>query len=141
MYCKLYLRTSENLLCYFMACLGQQGLPHLTIKTYLSGIQQVQIAHGFQDPHIDQIPRLCQVLSGVKTEARQQGRAPTHAYLLLLQKPKAVWLGSGQYFDKSMLHMGCFHHNFFHILRLRGDGSGEQSRTTQISTSHMMTWQ
>lgn len=34
-------------LCYYVACLGQEGLAHSTIKTYLSGMRQVQIAHGF----------------------------------------------------------------------------------------------
>ena len=29
------LPTSESLLCYFAACLGQQGLAHTSIKTYL----------------------------------------------------------------------------------------------------------
>ena len=38
--------TSENLLCYFVTCLGQQGLAHSTIRTYLSGAQQIQMAHG-----------------------------------------------------------------------------------------------
>ena len=52
------LPTSENLLCYFVACLGQQGLAHSTIKTYLSGVRQIQMAHGLQDPHIDQMARL-----------------------------------------------------------------------------------
>ena len=30
--------TNENLLCYFVACLGQQGLSHATIRTYLAGV-------------------------------------------------------------------------------------------------------
>ena len=43
-----YLRTTEASLCYFVACLGQQGLAHSTIRTYLSGIRQFQIAHGYK---------------------------------------------------------------------------------------------
>ena len=50
--------TSEATLCYFAACLGQQGLADTSIKTYLSGIRQLQIAHGWKDPGIDQMPRL-----------------------------------------------------------------------------------
>jgi len=34
------LPTSEELLCYFSACLGQQGLAHTSIRTYLSGVRQ-----------------------------------------------------------------------------------------------------
>ena len=48
--------VSESTLCYFVACLGQQGLAHSSISTYLSGVRQVQIAHGFCDPHLDQMP-------------------------------------------------------------------------------------
>ena len=60
------LPTSEEILCYFVACLGQQGLAHTSIRTYLSGVRQLQIAHGFKDPGIDQMPRLKQILRGVK---------------------------------------------------------------------------
>ena len=49
--------VSESVLCYFAACIGQQGLAHTTIKSYLSGIRQSQIAMGLPDPHIDSMPR------------------------------------------------------------------------------------
>ena len=52
------LPTSESILCYFAACLGQQGLAHTSIRTYLSGVRQIQIAYGWNDPGIDQMPRL-----------------------------------------------------------------------------------
>ena len=66
----------ENTLCYFVACLGQQGLAHSSISTYLSGIRQVQISHGFGDPYLDQMVCLHQVLKGVKVEAGKEGKAP-----------------------------------------------------------------
>ena len=59
------LPTSEAILCYSVACLGQQGLAHTSIRTYLSGVRQLQIAHGLEDPKIDQMPRLRQMLKGV----------------------------------------------------------------------------
>ena len=68
------LPTSEATLCYFAACLGQQGISHNTIRTYLSGIRQIQIAHGFKDPHTEHMPRLRQVLKGVKVEAGKAGK-------------------------------------------------------------------
>ena len=38
-FCKSFsivpLPTSEGILCYFVACLGQQGLAHTTIRTYV----------------------------------------------------------------------------------------------------------
>ena len=57
-----------------MACLGQQGLADTSIRTHLSGVRQLQIAHGFTDPAIDQIPRLRQILKGVKVECGKQGK-------------------------------------------------------------------
>ena len=50
------LPTSEATLCYFTACLGQQGLAHSSICTYISGIRQLQIAHGLQEPKVDTMP-------------------------------------------------------------------------------------
>ena len=38
----LPLPTSKSTLCYFVACLGQQGLAHSTISPYLSGVRQLQ---------------------------------------------------------------------------------------------------
>ena len=38
--------VSESTLCYLMACLGQQGLVHSFILTYLSGVRQMQITHS-----------------------------------------------------------------------------------------------
>ena len=58
--------TSENVLCYFAACMAQQNLSASTIRTYLSGIRQLQIAGGFPDPLTDHMPRLHQVLKGIK---------------------------------------------------------------------------
>lgn len=60
--------VTENLLCYFVACMGQEGLACSSIRTHLSGICQLQISAGFHDPHIDQMPCLNQVLKGRKQE-------------------------------------------------------------------------
>lgn len=99
-FCKKFsivpLPTSEATLCYFVACLGQQGLAHSSIRTYLSGIRQLQIAHGFKDPAIDQMPRLHQILKGVKLERGKQGK-PSRSRLpitpSILRKLKSIWLG------------------------------------------------
>ena len=63
------LPTSEAILCYYVACLGQQGLAHTSIRTYLSGVRQLQIAHGLEDPKIDQMTDSERGLSG-----ERQGR-------------------------------------------------------------------
>jgi len=50
--------ASESTLCYFATCMAQQGLAHSTIKTYLSGVRQLQIAMGLGDPGLGNMPRL-----------------------------------------------------------------------------------
>ena len=109
-FCKSFsivpLPTSEGTLCYFVACLGQQGLAHTSIRTYLSGIRQVQIAHGFQDPAIDQMPRLRQILKGVKVECGKQGKAPRSRLPItpsILRRLKSTWLGENPSYEALML--------------------------------------
>ena len=98
--------TSENVLCYFAACLGQQGLAASSIRTYLSGIRQLHIARGFPDPHIDHMPRLRQVLRGIKVQASQSGKASRPRLPItpsILRKLKSVWLGGNPSQDNVML--------------------------------------
>ena len=109
-FCKSFsirpLPTSEEILCYFVACLGQQGLAHTSIRTYLSGVRQLQIAHGFKNPEIDQMPRLRQILKGVKVERGKEGKAPRPRLPItpsILRKLKAVWLNSNTSFNPMML--------------------------------------
>ena len=100
------LPVSESTLCYYVACLGQQGLAHSSISTYLSGIRQVQISHGFGDPHLDRMSRLRQVLKGVRVEAGKEGRAPRSRLPItpaILQKLRVVWLHSEPLFNSKML--------------------------------------
>ena len=86
------LPTSESILCYFAACLGQQGL---ALRTYLSGVRQLQIAYGWNDPSIDHMPRLRQVLKGIKIECGKKGkpsrpRLPITPTILRKLKPHLV---------------------------------------------------
>ena len=101
------LPTSEATLCYFAACLGQQGLADTSIKTYLSGVRQLQVAHGWNDPGISQMPRLRQLLKGIKIERGKKGK-PSRSRLpitpIILRKIKAGWIGNGApTFEASML--------------------------------------
>lgn len=98
--------TTENVLCYFVACLGQQGLAHSTIKTYLSGIRQVQIALGFPDVDHQAMPRLRQVLKGVQMTRGKEGRAPKPRLPItpsVLRKMKEVWARQGDSYVNIML--------------------------------------
>ena len=100
------LPVTESILCYFAACLGQQGLSHNSISTYLSGIRQLQISHGLGDPHVDQMPCLRQVLKGIKIEAGRKGKAPCSRLPItpaILRKLKAVWMHTEPSFKAVML--------------------------------------
>ena len=100
------LPVSEGTLCYYVACLGQQGLAHTSIRTYLSGVRQLQIAHGFHDFNFDEMPRLRQIIKGVQIDQGKKGRAP-HPRLpitpSILRKIKSVWLSKKSTPDKLML--------------------------------------
>ena len=73
----------------------------------LSGVRQLQITHGFPDPTIDHMPRLRQILKGVKVEAGKSGK-PTHSRLpitpSILRKMKRAWLAEDHSpYNQSML--------------------------------------
>jgi len=86
--------------------MGQEGLACSSIRTYLSGVCQLQIAAGFPDPHIDQMPRLSQVLKGIKVQAARAGKKPHSRPPItpaILRKLRGVWLGDHPDFNKTML--------------------------------------
>ena len=90
------------MLCYFVACLGQEGLSHSSIKTYLSGVRQLHISMGFPEPAVRAMPRLCQVIKGVQVSQGKQGRTPKARLPItpnILWKMKTVWVGQGQSTD------------------------------------------
>ena len=99
------LPASENVLCYFVACLGPQGLAHSSIQMYLSGIRQLSISYGFNDLEINRMLHLCQVLRGVKVEWGKLGKAP-RAQLpitpMILRKMQQSWLDRNQCFNSIM---------------------------------------
>ena len=131
------LPTTEAVLCYYVACLGQEGLSHATIKTYLLGVRQIQIAHGFQDPHIAAMPRLQQVLRGVRVVQGKDGRAPRPRLPItpgILRKMKGVWDEEGRSWNSCMLWAASAL-NFFSFCR-----SGELTVPSEKSydpTAHL----
>ena len=96
----------QKVLCYFVACLGQQNLSASTIRTYLLGICQMHIAGGFPDPFNDYMPRFRQVLKGIKIQTAKLGK-PTHTHLpitpSILRKLKSIWLSGNPSYDDLML--------------------------------------
>ena len=114
------LPTSEATLCYFTACLGQQGISHNTIKTYLSGIQQIQITHGFNDLQMDHVPRLRQILKRVKVEAGRAGKSACSRLPItpsILRKIKTVWLGKSVVSFNSIMLWAASLTTFFSFCR------------------------
>lgn len=98
--------ASETILCYYVACLGQQGLAHSTIKTYLSGVRQLQISMGLPEPQMQSMPRLRQVLKGVQVMRGKEGRAPRPRLPItpsVLRKIRAVWERKGESADARLL--------------------------------------
>ena len=98
--------TNEAILCYYVACLGQEGLVHATIKTYLAGVRQLQLASSFPDPGLTGLPRLQQVLKEVRVEQGKRGRAPRPCLPItpnILRRMRAVWLEGTPSADSLML--------------------------------------
>ena len=98
--------TSENILCYFAMCLGQEGLTSSTIQTYVSDICQIQIAAGFLDLLIDHMPWLHQVFKGIKVQVAKIGRHPHSRFPItpsILCKLRRVWLECNPNFNNAML--------------------------------------
>ena len=106
------LPTSEATLCYFSACLAQQGLAHSTIRTYLSGIRQLQIVQGLPESKTDSMPRLRQVLRGILLDHSKHGK-PTHSRLpimpAILKQLKPIWIKDRDKipFNNMMLWAAC----------------------------------
>ena len=103
--------VNESILCYFVACLGQQGLSAATIKTYLSGVRQMQIAAGHPEPRIQLFPRLRQVIRGVELTRSVRGnqmRTRLPITPSILRKLRGSWWGQGSQstrsaYDRSLL--------------------------------------
>lgn len=113
------LPATESILCYYVACLGQAGLAHATIRTYLSGVRQIQIAYGFPDPHLAAMPRLQQVLRGVRVEQGKAGRSPRPRLPItpgILRKMRGVWEEEGMSRNSRMLWAAASV-NFFSFCR------------------------
>ena len=69
-------------------------------------MRKLQIAHGLEDPKIDQMPHLRQILKGVKMERGKEGKASCPRMRItptILRKIKVIWLNGGTSFNSVML--------------------------------------
>ena len=99
--------------------MAQQGLVHSTIKTYLSGVRQMQVAMGLGDPDLSLMPRLRQVFKGILVYIGKQGKAARARLPItssILRKMKAIWFQSGQPY-KSVMLWAASTTNFFSFCR------------------------
>ena len=68
------LPLTESVLCYFIAYLGDQGLMASSIRSYLSALRQWKISEGLPEPQFAIMPRVKQVLKGIKVVRGKEGR-------------------------------------------------------------------
>ena len=64
--------TSEQLLCKFTTFLAINDLSATTIKVYLSAVRQLHLARGHNPPDTSEMPRLQQVIRGIRISQAQQ---------------------------------------------------------------------
>jgi len=102
--------------------MAQQGLVHSTIKTYLSGMRQMQVAMGLGDPDLSQMLRLRQVLKGISGKQGKAARARLPITPGILRKMKAIWFQSGQPY-KSVMLWAASTTNFFSFCRVEQEKS------------------
>ena len=85
--------ATEQVLCWFVAYLKQEGLKHRTIKSYLSAVRFLHVMEGEKNPFEGTLNRLEYVLKGVKREESESGmqkRVHLPISLNILRRIKAV---------------------------------------------------
>ena len=87
------LPLTEQRLCQFVTKLAEEGLSHQTIQSYLTGTRQLQLAANLPEPHIGSMPKLEQVLKGIKVvKSRSVAQARTRLPITpdILQRMRRV---------------------------------------------------
>ena len=101
---------TEHLLCRYVSFLAEQGLSPKSVKLYLSAVRHLQISLNFKDPKIGEMPKLEQVMRGVKREHAKHSpgkrtRLPITPEILL--KLRGVWEASSKQHNSIMLWAAC----------------------------------
>ena len=98
--------VSENNLCQFVAQLAHKGISHQSIKGYLSAIRHQQISLDHPNPYICKMPKLEQVIKGIKGIQTKQGSTPRTRLPItptILLKLREFWELNARSFDHIML--------------------------------------
>ena len=93
-----------------MVFLAQEGLAHSSIKSYLSALRQLQIAQGMRDPFQTAMPKLEQVVKGIKVRQGKEGRKSRKKLPItpgILRKIRAVWEAKQEDPEIIMLWAAC----------------------------------
>ena len=99
-FCSLYavkdvLPVTQDL-CYFVSFLGEKGLGHSTIKSYLAIVRSFQIDYGFQNPF----------MKGIKVSQGKEGQATRRKLPItpkILRLMRAQWNAAGFKYIETML--------------------------------------
>ena len=94
-YVETWESVKEEVLCRFVAYLGQQSLRHRTIKAYLSGIRFAHIRHGLGNPfQAKAMPLLEYVLSRIKREQARVIQQTKPCLPILQHSGSCIWMCS-----------------------------------------------
>ena len=108
--------ASEHLLCKFVTYLALNNISSNTIKVYLSGVRQLHIQDGLPPPPTTAMPKLAQVLKGIKTSQAETQPQSSWTQCLpitpeILCRIKAYWQQDPPSQDRIMLwaaFLTCF---------------------------------
>lgn len=105
------LPAEEHKLCMYVVQLAHSGLRHQTIKSYLSAIRNLQIQHGGGDPFLASMPKLDQVVKGIKSHQAKEGPQSSRTRLpitpAVLKKIKGVLNQQPSDFNNIMIWAAC----------------------------------
>ena len=86
--------------------MGNAGLRHGTIKSYLSAVRYLQISYGLPNPFDQPMPRLDLVMRGIKSAQGKQGLTPRQKLPItpvILRQLRGLWCGPSQGFREALL--------------------------------------
>ena len=100
------LPVSQQILCYFVSYLGREGLAFSTIKGYLSAMRNLQITYSFASPFNTPMPKLNQILRGMKISRSKQGCIPNQklpVMSIILCQVHTVWSEVGKEYNQTLI--------------------------------------